>query len=308
SEGEVALAALAGRQWGVVSLDQLRALGFSGDQIRWRLAHARLHLLHHNVYAVGHRRVVAHAHLMAALLSVGPRAFLSHRTAAAAWGLRAPNARRIELTVPGGSTRSRAGLTVHRCAREPDPGDLRIRDGLRVSSVPRVLIELASSERAEELERLVTVAVQRRLLRPDQRDGLQTIEAALARHPRRPGISRLKGVLAAYRRVKSHKSGLELAFDAMLAEHPEIPDPERNVHLDRWEIDRCWRERVLAVELDGRPYHVAVRDMERDRIKDAALLRLGWTPLRFTDLRFEYDPAGVLADLRHFLGLEGAAP
>jgi very-short-patch-repair endonuclease len=55
------------------------------------------------------------------------------------------------------------------------------------------------------------------------------------------------------------------------------------------------------VELDGRPYHIAVAAMERDRIKDASLLRQGVTPLRFTDFRVEHDVPGILSDLRHFL-------
>ena len=41
--------------------------------------------------------------------------------------------------------------------------------------------------------------------------------------------------------------------------------------------------------------------MERDRIKDAFLLRHGITPLRFTDFRVEHDVPGVLSDLHHFL-------
>ena len=68
-----------------------------------------------------------------------------------------------------------------------------------------------------------------------------------------------------------------------------------------WEIDRFWPEHDLAVELDGRPYHVAANAMERDRIKDAFLLRQGITPLRFTDFRVEHDLPGILRDLRHFL-------
>jgi hypothetical protein len=59
----------------------------------------------------------------------------------------------------------------------------------------------------------------------------------------------------------------------------------------------------LAVELDGRPYHVAVQDMERDRLNDAALQRLGHVPIRFTDFRFEHDRPGILRDLHHFLGV-----
>ena len=70
-----------------------------------------------------------------------------------------------------------------------------------------------------------------------------------------------------------------------------------------WEIDRFWPPHRLAVELDGRPYHVAANAMERDRIKDAFLLRQGITPLRFTDFRVEHDLPGILRDLCHFLEL-----
>ncbi|MGH2872511.1 MAG: DUF559 domain-containing protein [Solirubrobacteraceae bacterium] len=288
-----------------MSREQLRELGFSDEQVERRLEHSRLQRVYPRVYAVGHRRLVPHAHLLAALLSAGPRAFISHRTAAAVWGLRqAIDVRRIELTVPSGGGRRRAtGFTVHRCTREPEPADLRVRDGLRVSAVPRLLVELASRERPAELGRLITVAVRKRLLRLDQADGLQQLEEALRRHRRRAGMAKLEQALSGYTRPDSSRSGLERAFDDMLRRHPEIPEPQRNVRLDVWEIDRLWPEHRLAVELDGRPYHVAVVDMERDRVKDAALQKLGLIPLRFTDFRMEHDQAGVLADLRHFLGL-----
>jgi very-short-patch-repair endonuclease len=191
---------------------------------------------------------------------------------------------------------------MHRVRVEPHPDDVRTRLDLRASSVPRMLVELAGRETAAELERLVTESVRKRLLRPDSRDGLATIEGTLARHPRYPGMAELAAVLATYRRTKSSKSGLERAFDRLLAQHPEIPDPQRNIYIDHWEIDRFWPEHNLAVELDGRPYHLAAQDMERDRIKDASLLRQGITPLRFTDFRVEHDIHGILADLRHWLG------
>ncbi|HXD63812.1 MAG TPA: hypothetical protein VNV17_04330, partial [Solirubrobacteraceae bacterium] len=114
---------------------------------------------------------------------------------------------------------------------------------------------------------------------------------------------KLTAVLAVYRNTKSSKSELERAFDRLLAQHPEIPDPQRNIYIDVWEIDRFWPQHNLAVELDGRPYHVAANAMERDRIKDAFLLRHQITPLRFTDFRIEHDAPGILRDLRHFLKL-----
>ncbi len=297
------LAQIAGRQLGVVTREQLYDLGFTYRQIKRRLGLGRLHRVHHNVYAVGHRRLTTQAHLVAAFLSVGPRSFLSHRSAAAVWGLRAVNVHDIELTLPGGGGRPHTSLTVHRTQTDPHPADVRTHGDLRVSSVPRMLVELAARETPAELERLVTVAVQKRLLRPDARDGRATVEEALARHERYPGMAKLTAVLAVYRRTDSSKSGLERAFDRLLAHHPEIPDPQRNIFIDVWEIDRFWPRHRLAVELDGRPYHVAANAMERDRIKDAFLLRQGITPLRFTDFRVEHDLPGILRDLCHFLEL-----
>ena len=77
-----------------------------------------------------------------------------------------------------------------------------------------------------------------------------------------------------------------------------IPPPLRNVFIDGWELDCYWPEHRLVVELDGRPYHVAVRDMERDKRKDAKLLRAGIAVMRITDLRLELEPQAVLDDVR----------
>ena len=164
-----------------------------------------------------------------------------------------------------------------------------------------MLVELAPRETSAELARLITVAVQRRLLPLHRADARERLEAALARHERWPGMAALKAVLAAYRRTDSSRSELERAFDRLIAQHREIPEPQRNIHLGPWEIDRFWPAQNLAVELDGRAYHIAVAAMERDRIKDAALLKQGVTPLRFTDFRVEHDPCGVLSDVCHFL-------
>jgi very-short-patch-repair endonuclease len=296
------LAVLAGKRE-VVHIDQLLDLGYSTAQVRRQVTHGLLHRVHHNVYAIGSPRISPRAGLLAALLTVGPRSFLSHRTAAAVHGLRVINTHDIELTLPGTGGRHRPGLRLHRTQTEPDAADVRTRGDLRVSSIPRMLVELAPRETPAELERLVTEAVRKRLLRPDSRDGRATLEATLARHERHPGMATLKAVLAVYRRTESSKSGLERAFDRLLAQHPELPDPQRNIYIDVWEIDRFWPEHHLAVELDGRPYHVAAQDMERDRIKDAFLLRMEITPVRYTDFRIDHDVPGILRDLHHFLNI-----
>jgi Transcriptional regulator, AbiEi antitoxin len=109
------VAALAARQYGVVSRGQLRELGLSDRSITQRVAAGRLHRLHHGVYAVGHTVVVGHGPWMAAVLACGPAAVLSHASAGAPWDLRRSAATIIDVTVPGGGGRARhKGSRLHR--------------------------------------------------------------------------------------------------------------------------------------------------------------------------------------------------
>jgi very-short-patch-repair endonuclease len=180
---------------------------------------------------------------------------------------------------------------VHRTSSAPHREDLAVRNGLTVSSVPRMLIELAVSEQRSELDRLITQAVRKRVL------DLPALEAAFARQPRRPGVGRLKLALSAYRPRRDRSSDLERAFDKLIA-GTDIPPPQRNVTIDGWEIDCYWPHARLAVELDGRDYHTAVKDAEKDKLKDTKLLRRRINVLRITDLRFRLDSRGVLEDVR----------
>jgi very-short-patch-repair endonuclease len=280
----------------MASLDQLRELGLSYDEVRGRVKRGLLHPFYPDVFAVGHRHVGTQGKLFAALLTCGPSSFLSHRTAAAIWGLRAINTRQIHVTVPGTSVPVRRNLSVHRTQDRLGRGEVTTRTGLRVSTVPQLLIELAPSETLRELDRLITQAIRKRVL------DLTAIEEALAKHARRPGIGKLKQALRDYRPHHDHKSSLEAAFNELIT-GTDIPPPRRNVHIDGWELDCYWPEHKLAVELDGRSYHTAIRDMEKDRIKDAKLLVLGIRVLRITELRLTLDPRGVLRDVRALLEL-----
>jgi predicted transcriptional regulator of viral defense system len=92
------IAALARRQWGMVSRAQLAAVGLGRRAIGHRLEIGRLHRVHRGVYAVGHRPHPNESRWMAAELAVDG-AVLSHRSAAALWELRFLTAARIEVTV-----------------------------------------------------------------------------------------------------------------------------------------------------------------------------------------------------------------
>jgi very-short-patch-repair endonuclease len=285
-----AIARLATRQEGLVHLHQLLEIGLSDEAIRARVRRAWLIPVHRGVFAVGHMSLVPRAHLRAALMTCGSGAFLSHRSAAAVYGLRPVATRSVEVTVPAGCVRRRAGLIVHRTTTV-HPGDVREWTGLRVSSIPRMLIELAPRETRGELDRLITQAVRRRLLSVD------AVELALRRHARRPGTGILGRRMAGYLRADDRASDLERAFDAAIRD-TDIPPPLKNVTVEGWELDNYWPQFRLCVELDGRPSHIAVQDQEKDRYRDAKLLRAGIHTLRITDARWQLDRDGALDDVR----------
>src|SRR4051812_11517985 len=95
-----AIADVANQQHGVVSHAQLLAAGLSRRAIGRRLEAGRLHPVHRGVYSVGPRIHRDRGIRMAAVLAGGSDAVLSHRDAAALWGLRQNTRRRTEVTVP----------------------------------------------------------------------------------------------------------------------------------------------------------------------------------------------------------------
>jgi predicted transcriptional regulator of viral defense system len=139
AESEQLFAKIAARQHGVVSSRQLHRTGIDKDAATRRLKAGRLHRLHRGVYAVGHTRLTFEGRCMAAALALGDRAAVSHRSAAALWGMLPPHGGAIELTLPGDSGRERRkGITVHRSATLT-AGVVSRRRGIRLTKPSRTL-------------------------------------------------------------------------------------------------------------------------------------------------------------------------
>ena len=297
SERGQGLSALASRQDSVVSLRQLFDLGFTYREVRRLVEKGVLHPIHRGVYAVGHPKLTAKGRLRAALMACGDTAFLAGGTAAADYGLRPLNLRAIEVTVVATSTPKHSGLIVHRTSKPPHRSEVRSRYGLTVASVPRLLVDLAPRESPEEQLRLITEAVRKGCL------NFASMEEALTRHARAPGIKTLKDVYGRYRPGPDRKSELERSFDTYAAGDPRIPPYEKNVQMPPYELDCVWRNEGVVLELDGRPYHRALADRDRDNAKDIWLQRHQLAILRISDFRWEYDRAGAIDDLLALLEL-----
>jgi very-short-patch-repair endonuclease len=294
--GDARIAELAERQHGVVARRQLEALGVGEKAIEVRLRADRLHRLHAGVYAVGHRVLSREGRWMAAVLASDPDAVLSHRSAAALWGIRNPSDRAIEVTIRAKSS-SRGGIQRH-FARLP-VDEVTVRDGIPVTTVPRTIFDLAAVLPAAAVESALRLS---EYLQLHDRLSLRDL---LARYPRRHGSRAIRACLA--RRAEAAgrtRSSLEEGFLSLLDRYC-LPRPQLNAWLEvggkRLQVDCLWPGRRQIVELDGWQGHGTRLAFRDDRARDRTLRAAGYSVTRITWLQLEDEPKAIAADLRALL-------
>jgi predicted transcriptional regulator of viral defense system len=289
-----AIARLASSQHGVVSRHQLLEIGLSLDEIRRRRECGRLHPAHRGVYLVGHIAVTDHGRWLAAVLACGEGALLSHRFAAALWGLAQPAAARIEVTVGPGGRSARSGIAVHRSSTLLDE-ERTTRHGIPVTSVARTLLDLASVVSPTQLHRAFEAADRLELL---DVDALATL---CRRTSGRRGTGQLRDMLREHRGpAVETRSALEHRF-LRLCQRAGLPPPAVNVPVQGFEVDALWRRERIVVELDGYAYHRGRAAFERDRRRDSTLVLAGYQVLRVTHRRLVDQPSAVAAEIQSLL-------
>lgn len=281
ASGDRKVAALADRQHGVVTLWQLTGVGLTDDMLRRRLEGGRLYRVLPLVYSLT-PSVTPRGRMLAAALTYGPGAALSHRAAAAVWDFGPWPSGAIDVTLPG-RRKGRPGVRLHRARVERV-----VKDGFPVTTVARTLVDQAAGlplgrlrdqfERAERLGLLDVYSVNEQM------------------HGKR-GAKKIRVILADWSEPEPTKSELEEAFRALCRE-ASLPLPSFNVFLHGYEVDAYWPDHRLVVELDGWAWHRTRRRFEEDRRKAAMLEAAGYRVLRFTWRQVRGDPATVAAAIR----------
>ena len=295
---EAAIVALAERQHGVVSLHQLQSLGLGKGAVAKRGREGRLHRIHRGVYALGRPTLTRRGRWMAAVLAYGPRAVLSHRSAAALHGLRADNRATIDVTVPGRCARPRPGIDIHVTGTLTEADVTKV-DGIPCTTVARTLVDLGDVVRCREVERAVDQAEVLRLF------DLRAVDEAIERAGPRRGPATLRAVLRGYEQPTLTRRELEERFLA-ICRTGAVPSPVVNAWVAvadgfSYQVDFLWREQKLAVETDGRDVHTTRKAFEHDRLRDRRLTLAGYTVVHFTWRQVVDDPRGVSEALRDLL-------
>lgn len=230
-----------------------------------------------------------------ALAKAGPRAVLSHRTAARLLG--------IELLEPGPEQltvmrdRSRLSIPGWLVARADVPlADREIVDGLPCTGALRTVADLC---RALPFEDAVVAADSAVRLRPAEADALGVrLSAAWGRRAASAravaaALDPLAGsVLESLLRLVLWEAGLQ-----PVSQH--VINDRRGAFVAR--VDFCWPQQRLIVEADGFAFHSDRAAYRRDRDRLNQLERLGWRVLRFTWEDVRARPAHVVASVRECL-------
>lgn len=290
---DVRVADSAERQHGVVARRQLVALGLGREAIGVRLRSGRLHRMHQGVYSVGHRVVSREARWMAAVLACGEGAVLSHRSAAALWGIRNASSRAIEVTTPAKS-RSRVGIHRHFAVLPADEVTERV--GIPVTTVPRTILDLAAVERPEAIESALRQAEFRQL-----HDCL-SLPDLLDRYPRRRGNRAVRNALTRLQESSGQvESPLEEKFLPFLDRH-RLPRPQFNAWLEvggrRYRVDCLWPAQRQIVELDGWEGHSTRSAFRDDRARARRLRADGYGVTHLTWSQLDDEPEAIAIDLK----------
>ena len=266
------------RQHGVITREQLFERGLTKKAIDHRIARGRLRGVAAGVYAVGRPSLTQHGKWMAAVLSCGEGAALSHTSAAALCGMR-HTIGLIEISAP--TQRHRPGIVVHRRREFEVTQHLRI----PVTTPVFTLVDLATRLPPRELEAAVNEADKLDLATPEE------LRKALDDVPRIAGRKVLRTLLDRQTFVLTD-SELERLF-LPIARSAGLALPKTGVTLHGFKVDFYWQELGLVVETDGLHYHRTPSQQSKDRLRDQVLTAAGLTPLRFTHWQVRYEARHV---------------
>jgi very-short-patch-repair endonuclease len=295
------LASLATRQHGVISMAQLRDQGYAKSTVVEWVTSGRLHQIHRGVYAVGHRRLTWHGRCWAAVLGAEANetdelvwpAVASHGSAAYLWGIYRFAPETIDVTAPI-RRRAKREFRVH-FSSILAAEDRKEREGIPLTSVPRVLLDLAIRARSDQLDRLLERAEELELF------DLHAVEDVLDRAGGHRGRGRLRRAIVLYQPDPSFtRSRFEKSFRRRVRD-TGLPVPSMNFNVEGYELDAYWPDLRFAVELDLFETHGTRGAFERDHVRQEELKLLGVEMIRVTRPRFQREPEAVMRNLATLL-------
>jgi len=279
---------LVRRQHGVIARRQLLDAGLTQPAILHRVTRGRLHPMERGVYAVGRPELSRDGQMMAAVLACGPEAWISHETGGELLRVRRREPGPMEVSVPVGTTRRRPGIQIHRRERH-DEHTVTERDGIPVTTVPALMVDMAPRWPRAHLEAAINQADALDLLDPE------AMRRALDAFVGQPGVKVVRDLLDGATFLLTD-SELERRF-LSLVRSAGLSDPQTQRYVSSHRVDFVWPELGLVVETDSLRYHRTPFQQRKDVERDQAHRARGLVPVRFTQYQVRRKREHVLAGL-----------
>jgi hypothetical protein len=297
-------ASLASRQHNLITYDQALEAGLSPDMVR-RLVEQRIWIrVARGIYRINGVKATWRGRMMAACLQAGDDALISHRSAAALWGLDGFGPPMVlDLTVPPGRRPRVARARVHRRT----VNRRAVRDSIPVTPIPETILDLCAVSRNRDVPLRALDDVRRRRL----------VSTAELQRCFEDHSGRGQAGTVLYRQILERRLGktppgsvfsaqvLDLLIDA------GVPEPEAEVWVTidgrRYRIDLAYPRVKIAIECLGKIGHLNEKAFEEDPVRSNDFALDGWLQLFVTYRRYEERPTGVVAEVETALAVRGAA-
>ncbi|MDQ3943613.1 MAG: hypothetical protein M3357_00345 [Actinomycetota bacterium] len=298
------LGVLAEQQHGLATLDQLRTLGVTRSMLNGLLTSGELLRVAPRVFLVHGVPFTWQRQVSAERLSAGADAIVSHRSAAALYGLDGFDVlRTVHLTVPlHRQPRRRRDVHVHR-SLDYDLIEPTTRQRIEVTDAARLVLDLYACEPNPEVARRGLFSVRKKKLAT-----WAELSACLDAHarPGRRGIVALRADLDLYSRIGCPETTFEEAIRKLLMD-AGLPEPELQHWTcgGRYRIDVAYPAYKVGIEGKSKAHHFTDQAFESDSVRDADLAIAGWIIIHVTWAQIRDDPDGVVRRIRKALSRRG---
>jgi hypothetical protein len=274
---EAAIRDLAAHQHGVFSRDQAFESGVSRRVIDRCLADGTWELRHRGVYRLAGAPATPRQSVMAAVLWGGNGAVASHLSAAGLYRLPAGRMDVPEVSVPRDRMSRHPGIVVHRPCSLPGV-DLTRADNIPATTVARTIVDLAGVLPADAVEENLDYVLSHGYV---PRLRLEWRVGELAARGR-PGVQVVRALLDARAPgAKGPESILETRLGRILSRLQPVWGYVVIVDGRVYVLDCAFLSVLLAIEADGWASHCGRLQWEDDLARQNALVRAGWTVLRY---------------------------
>jgi very-short-patch-repair endonuclease len=261
------------------------AAGATRRMVNQRVEQQGWRLIHPGVYAMTQAPLTRRQLWIAATLT-SPASVLSHASAGACWGFRSWEGKFEVITRPGSGGPKRCGSLLV-CRSTTLAADTTYRDGIRITTAARTLVDLAAGIDDKATARSFREALRLKVTTPAD------VRATLTRHQGRRGTKVLGDLAARYATIPYHRTRSDAESLALEVLHEAGIDPPRpNMRIAGEEADLVWPKRRLIVEIDGPQYHqFADEDARKQRLWEKA----GYIVRRISSAAVYDEPAALVA-------------